>query len=191
MHIYRITNVFNGKVYIGKTHDTVASRWNQHCSLAKNGSKFYFHNAIRKYGAASFLVETLASASSKQELIELEKAFIISYESTNPSKGYNLTKGGEGGMSYPGARNPFFGKHHTETTKQILRACGLIHVGRKRSTQTRLKMSLSAQGKSKSLAHCTAISAAKKGKPGLVPSAAGIERIREAKRQWWAARRTT
>jgi len=48
--VYKITNKKNGKSYIGKTEYSLEHRWNRHLSSAKNGSKFRFHSAIRKYG---------------------------------------------------------------------------------------------------------------------------------------------
>jgi group I intron endonuclease len=89
-----------------------------------------------------------------------------------------------------GDKNPFFGKTHSEENRRLYAENAHKQMlGTKRSEETKRKMSLAALGVPKSLAHCAAISAAKKGKPGRVPSVAGIERIREAKLQWWAARR--
>ena len=48
--VYKITNKKNGKSYIGKTEYSLKHRWNRHLSSARNGSKFRFHSAIRKYG---------------------------------------------------------------------------------------------------------------------------------------------
>jgi group I intron endonuclease len=89
-----------------------------------------------------------------------------------------------------GDKNPFFGKTHIEENRRIYAENARKQMlGIKRSAETKRKMKQAALGVPKSLAHCAAISAAKRGKPGHVPSAAGIERIREAKRQWWAAKR--
>lgn len=59
-YIYKITNKVNNKVYIGQTRYTVEFRWRQHQHKKDNT---YFHNAIRKYGAQNFMVETLEECS--------------------------------------------------------------------------------------------------------------------------------
>jgi group I intron endonuclease len=164
MFIYKITNIINGKVYVGKTTDTVESRWVDHQKIARQGEGYYFHNAIRKYGPSNFQTEILAVASSKEELAGLEKHFISLYDSRNSEIGYNLAPGGEGGMSYPGPRNPFFGKHHSEENKRLFAEnAQKTHTGAKRSKETKQRMSVSAQGKVKSPEHCLHISEAKKG----------------------------
>jgi len=164
--IYKVTNKINGKVYVGKWQGkNVATRWERHLKTAASGKGYYFHNAIRKYGEAGFTMETIASATTKEGLIQLEKQFISELDATNPSKGYNLTKGGEGGFTYPGARNPFYGKHHTPKTKDKLRACGWIHIGKKRSISTKDRISRALKGKTRSEEHALHISESKKGIP--------------------------
>ncbi len=99
MIIYLIRNLINGKVYIGKTKGTLATRWKTHLLDAEKGSKLAFHRAIRKYSAAAFSPEILAEVLTSQELIDQERAFIALYHSYPPSLGfgYNLSSGGEGG----------------------------------------------------------------------------------------------
>lgn len=46
-------------------------RWKEHQSAAKRGINTYFHKAIRKYGIENFVIEQIAEANSKQELVEL------------------------------------------------------------------------------------------------------------------------
>jgi group I intron endonuclease len=97
MLIYRVTNTVNGKVYIGKwSHPTPDHRWRLHKSAAKSGSPYYFHRAIRKYGSDAFKVEVIDRAKTPEELSEMEKQYIASYQSNDPEKGYNMTLGGEG-----------------------------------------------------------------------------------------------
>jgi len=101
MLIYRVTNTVNGKVYIGKwIHPTVDRRWRLHKSAAKSGSPYYFHRAIRKYGSDAFKVEVIDKTETSEELSEMEKRYIALYHSNDPSKGYNMTEGGEGTQGY-------------------------------------------------------------------------------------------
>ena len=48
--IYKITNLINGKVYIGKTTRTIEKRWQEHCYCKDND---LLHNAIRKYAGGN------------------------------------------------------------------------------------------------------------------------------------------
>lgn len=88
--IYKITNKVNGKSYIGQTRYTVEFRWRQHQHKKDN---CYFHNAIQKYGADNFTVETLEECDVK-DLNSKEIFYIAKYDTFN--NGYNLTIGGDG-----------------------------------------------------------------------------------------------
>ena len=48
--VYKITNRANDKSYIGHSVRTLEQRWKSHLSCVRQGSKFRFHSAIRKYG---------------------------------------------------------------------------------------------------------------------------------------------
>ena len=69
MFIYKITNIKNGKAYIGLTTKSVFSRWKAHISNAfvKN-IQYYLYKAMRKNGLDSFKVETVYEAVDEQEL---------------------------------------------------------------------------------------------------------------------------
>lgn len=89
-YIYKITNKVNGKVYIGQTRYTVEFRWRQHQHKKDNT---YFHNAIKKYGADNFIVETLEECEC--EKLDSREIFYIAKYNTFKD-GYNLTLGGDG-----------------------------------------------------------------------------------------------
>ena len=97
MVVYRVTNSVNGKVYIGKHEGIrVQDRWGVHLYRARTGSPYHFHNAIRKYGAASFKIEVLYTAKTREELSAMETFFIILHQSHLRENGYNMTMGGDG-----------------------------------------------------------------------------------------------
>lgn len=77
MIIYKATNKVNGKSYIGQTIQTIQRRAYCHKLNAINGSKTYFHNAIRKYGFDSFVWQVIEICQSKEELDEMEFHYII------------------------------------------------------------------------------------------------------------------
>lgn len=85
MAIYKIQNALTGKVYIGQTVVGVQRRFKQHIRSDKNG----IGAEIRKLGAENFIVETLATAKSKDQLNTLERQFAEQYKATNPKFGYN------------------------------------------------------------------------------------------------------
>lgn len=100
-YIYKITNLINGKIYIGQVYNkSIIDRFNRHCDGASSNSRSYLGRAIYKYGKDNFKVEQIEECYSVQELNEREKYWIAYYNSTNGSIGYNLTPGGEGGNTY-------------------------------------------------------------------------------------------
>jgi len=91
--VYKITNKKNGKSYIGKSEYPLEHRWNRHLSSARNGSKFRFHSAIRKYGEDCWDLSVIETYQTEDE------NFIKLFESD--TKGYNATSGGTGGWMLP------------------------------------------------------------------------------------------
>ena len=94
-YIYKITNTINNKVNIGKTIFSIEERWKRHQNNYKKlSTKFY--NAIKKYGIENFSIEELEECSNDL-LNEREQFWIKSYNSYE--KGYNSTRGGDGGFT--------------------------------------------------------------------------------------------
>jgi group I intron endonuclease len=52
--IYKVTNLTNGKVYIGQTVRTLHQRKNSHIRDLKKNMDIVFHHALRKYGIDNF-----------------------------------------------------------------------------------------------------------------------------------------
>ena len=99
--IYKITNLVNGKIYIGQTIQKIENRFQAHVQQAysKNKPKYYLHNAILKYGEDNFIIEQIDKAETVEELNQLEIMYIKFYKTNNPHYGYNMTKGGESGYT--------------------------------------------------------------------------------------------
>jgi group I intron endonuclease len=118
--VYCVTNLVNGKRYVGKTTATLKHRWAMHWSEAGHGSENPFHRALRKYGKPHFVVEVITECSSLSELSEKEKCWIVALSThVSTGRGYNATWGGDG--TEPGRRHPNFGKHLTDEVKAKLR----------------------------------------------------------------------
>lgn len=99
MLVYCITNIVNGKKYIGMTGRSLDERWDSHCSSARNGSPFRFHSAIRKYGESSFVREILFNDLSIEESRTIEEQTIEEFNTM--VYGYNSKPGGCGGWIVP------------------------------------------------------------------------------------------
>jgi group I intron endonuclease len=94
MFIYKITNLINGKIYIGQTTTTIEKRWKRHSwSCTQKDPKMAITYAIKKYGKENFKIEQIDTANSIKELNEKEIFYIKSFNSLSPN-GYNLTTGG-------------------------------------------------------------------------------------------------
>lgn len=99
MIVYKVTNLINGKIYIGQTINTLEYRKNQHFREAKSKRKntVYFHNALLKYGFENFVFEEIDNADTQEELNLKEQKWIAYYLSDNRKYGYNLDSGGKSG----------------------------------------------------------------------------------------------
>lgn len=96
MIIYKITNLINGKVYIGKTFYSIKKRFKEHVqdSLRSNKENRPLYKAFNKYGIENFSIEEIDHAEDDKEACELEQKWIQYYNSYH--KGYNATIGGDG-----------------------------------------------------------------------------------------------
>lgn len=111
--IYMITNLVNGKVYVGQTWLRVWARWKGHIRDTKTRKLVHFHNAIAKYSSENFSVDVLDWATNQTDLDALETLWIIALGSIDPKVGYNMTYGGKGGKHSARLR-----KHHSLRMKE-------------------------------------------------------------------------
>jgi len=138
--IYRCENILNGKVYIGYTHKSLHKRTIEHKCLAKKGSNFLFHKAIRKYGFEFFKWEVIFESLDKNFLLDEMEGYFIKQNNSfyENGFGYNMTFGGDCGMR---------GMKHTEESKQKLKIARNKReiepmLGKKHSDESKEKMSL-------------------------------------------------
>lgn len=94
--IYKVTNLINGKQYIGQTSKLyINNRWCEHKNNARNGKSSYLYNAIRKYGEENFEFKVILKNIPIDKLNFYEQLWIKKFNTKTPN-GYNLTDGGEG-----------------------------------------------------------------------------------------------
>ena len=85
--IYKITNLLNGKVYIGQSINIRVRIW-QHVNYEVN---VHLKNSFDKYGIENFQFEVIKVT---KDLDYWEKFFIYWYRSTDSKYGYNIAEGG-------------------------------------------------------------------------------------------------
>jgi len=90
--IYKITNLIDGSIYIGK-HQT------QNLSDGYMGSGKHLKRAISKHGIENFKKEILFYASSEDEM-NAKEAELVTEEFCARDDTYNLCPGGQGGWGY-------------------------------------------------------------------------------------------
>lgn len=94
--VYKITDLTNNKVYIGKTTTQLKKRWSVHLAHAKyferykEAGKTYLHAAMRKHGTENFIIKEIDRALNDKHLFWLENFYIEYFNAINPKYGYNL-----------------------------------------------------------------------------------------------------
>jgi hypothetical protein len=94
-YIYKITNLKNGRIYIGKTIRTIETRWREHLKDFHNHNKdnLPLYAAMNKYGVDNFVIEQIEECTD-EEVSERERFWIENFQSFK--QGYNATLGGDG-----------------------------------------------------------------------------------------------
>ncbi len=95
-YVYLITNKVTRKVYVGSTTATLARRWIQHCSAARNGSTYALHTAIRSYGANAFKIKCIETVRGRFKALKEAETRHIEARGCRAPKGYNRTVGYRG-----------------------------------------------------------------------------------------------
>jgi group I intron endonuclease len=139
--VYQITNLVNGKIYVGKTTKSLGERWASHLAAVSRGKRSRLYAAIRKYGPSCFFMEMIDSTPDLEALDDLERKWISEKNSNNPLYGYNMTEGGEGGDTFGGRKHrpesiakmveKSTGRIPTEETKEKIRRTHRLMVGEK------------------------------------------------------------
>lgn len=209
--IYTITNMINGKKYVGLTN-SLSKRWNKHKNA--KGHIPALHAAIKKYGVESFDFCHYADAFGPDAAKAIEIGLIRDLGTLSPN-GYNLTSGGEGALNpSPELRARLSASHKgrkqsEETKKKRSEALKKAYAegrhkgnseGRKHTVETREKMSKIRKGDKNPMFGKTHSDARKKQiseqsvgnkyRLGSLHSADTKEKMSLAQKARWAAKRT-
>lgn len=201
--LYKITNVVNGKFYVGSTGNA-RERFRQHRNKLRRGVHHCAHlqAAWNKYGEDCFKFSIIEHIESMEALVEAENKWLIDH--VGKENCYNAGTRADAPMrGRSGVAHPNFGKPQTSeqkaqisaTLKEFYAADYFNHprVGKTHSEETKAKISASKkanpvaywQGKKRSEETKAKISEAQKGvaKPGRKYTEAGLAKIREVMRQ--------
>lgn len=110
--IYAIVHEPSRKRYIGSTTN-LKQRRKQHFTDLRCGrhANNYLQNAFAKHGESQFSFEILQENIKDADLLDVEKAKILEFDTINPDKGYNLTAE---------TKAPMRGKKMSDLAKQAL-----------------------------------------------------------------------
>ena len=161
-YIYRILNLINNEVYIGRTRRP-DYRFRQHVLLSEHpemhsrATKIHF--IINKYGSENFIFEVFEECKNYKDSYDREKFWIKFYHADQDGYGYNGICGPKGPMwSYEdrilisqrttGINNPMYGKHHSVDTKNKLSLLSKNEnnpfFGKKHSEESKMKIGISS-----------------------------------------------
>ena len=129
MHIYLVTNLINGKKYIGQTQTDDETYYGSGLNILK---------ALKKYSRKNFKREILCHCSTLEELNEKEIYFIDFYDAVNSDMFYNIHPGGLGGPSRKYTQEEK-DKHSLSSTK--------FWLGKKLSEEHKKKLAEAATGR--------------------------------------------
>lgn len=143
--IYTITNIVNGKMYIGYTND-LYTRGKKHLSELRNKehNNPYLQNSFNKYGEQNFKFEVLEECEERF-LVSQEHYWVLLLRTKEEEFGYNIKE------THP---NSIGGRHSQETKNKISKINKgrkrpdnqLIWGGKKHSEETKAKISKAKLG---------------------------------------------
>ena len=151
-YIYEITNLVNGKTYIGQRKCPRGKTIEQDYYM---GSGVHLRNAKRKYGFKNFTKRIIVSGiETKEEINRLEVYWIAEYRKIGKAE-YNHTNGGDGFniSEQPIEKQDAFRKKISDSMKEKCKnederkRLATMNIGRHHSEETKRKISEALKGK--------------------------------------------
>ena len=136
--IYKITNLVNGKVYIGASKN-IEKRWNEH----KRSVKSPIHSDLETLGEENFKFEVLLECPEDM-LCQWERDMICLYDADDPEKGYNSKNDKPYSLKNSETHKGKPGTPHSEETKRKLSEA---LKGHKHTEEERRKISEAKKGR--------------------------------------------
>ena len=163
-YVYMVRNKVNGKIYFGITEDDFDTRYRS--DIATHTHNEHLKRSIEKYGIENFEInKEFDVAYNQDDLWDLEDMYMCLYNTLDRRYGYNKKRSGskckgcgkhseeskrklsetrkEKGLA-KGEKNPNYGKHFSEGTKQKMSE---LKKGKPLSEEHKRKMSEAHKGK--------------------------------------------
>lgn len=166
--VYLITNLVNGKVYVGSSA-CIRSRWSGHRCRTNESP---VARALRRYGTDQFTI-TVLERCAVESLIAREQRWLDHYHSYDPEIGYNIAAKAEEplrglpvspeqrrilserGKRRVGPLNTFYGKKHTPESRRAMALARIgvntgsanPHYGKRHSPEARRAISEAGRGR--------------------------------------------
>jgi group I intron endonuclease len=138
--IYKIVNKINKKCYMGASTN-IKSRWYSHTYELKSHTHDNIHlqRAWDKYGKENF--EFLIIEEIPKEQLTRKDQYYLNLCKDNPTLYYNLVYESGGFLDRSGKNNGFYGKTHTEATREKI---SKTHKGKKLTDKQKQKISINS-----------------------------------------------
>ena len=150
-----ILNLFNNKFYIGSSQNII-KRINAHKSMFrnKNHPNIHLRNSYNKYGDKYFIYLLIEKVENINDLLNREQYWIDELDATNQIIAYNICPNATNMLGFrhseetkkylsdiaKGENGSFYGKHHTEESKQKI-----SNKNSNPTPETRLKKSIAGK----------------------------------------------
>ena len=178
--VYKITNLINGKVYIGASK-RIEDRWRDH----KKRINSPIHSDLEAYGLENFKFEILLECPEDM-LAQWERDMICLYDSDDPEKGYNCKNDRPYSLKNSEVRRGIsFSEEHKRKISEANRGRHNIP----HSEETKRKISEARKGIPRSEETKRKISEANRGRHNIPHSEETKRKISEANRLYWQKKR--
>lgn len=117
MIVYLLTCIVNGKEYVGQSETDLETRWEKHVAVSRSTRSNAYKRmpivrAIAKHGVENFDKKVIEECDTYESMDAAEIRWIAELGTTDPTIGYNVSKGGDA---------PMRGKKHRKDSIEKMR----------------------------------------------------------------------